>query len=219
MGFGYEVSALLGGFTCLSKELVGGRGHCLLFSHVRSQHWSSACQSASHVMVQCMDPFQMEPTWILNFPVFRISRIECTDPEQYGLRHINYLIIRCSYIFYLLNSSCLPFSPGKQAPRCVCSSLLYLKHCPTPNRLAIYLSSEQSYLTLSRSLRDGYYSLLLLLLNCEKGKGYKSICFPRVPQSAAAVQSRRASEAMLFWHIYFHAILHHIRQLPLASAL
>lgn len=38
MGFGHEISALLGGFTCLLKVLIAGRVHCLLFLHVNSQH-------------------------------------------------------------------------------------------------------------------------------------------------------------------------------------
>lgn len=70
--------------------------------------------------------------WLLNVPAFRISRTECTDPEQRGMRHINYLIIQCSYVFYLPSSSRLSFSTGMQALQCVRSSLLYLKYCLTP---------------------------------------------------------------------------------------
>lgn len=70
--------------------------------------------------------------WLLNFPAFRNSRIECTNPEHCGLRHINYLIIQCSYVFYLSNSSCLSFSTRMPSPQYIRSSLLYLKYCLTP---------------------------------------------------------------------------------------
>lgn len=64
---------------------------------------------------------------------------------------------------YPISHVCLSLL-GCKPPQCVHSSMLYLKHCPTSNRLAVYLSSEQSYLTPSRSLIDGYYSLLFLVL-------------------------------------------------------
>lgn len=64
---------------------------------------------------------------------------------------------------YPISHVCLSLL-GCKPPQCVHSSMLYLKHCPTSNRLAVYLSSEQSYLTPSRSLIDGCYSLLFLLL-------------------------------------------------------